>query len=183
MDYMVLNRSYEEVVTYEEAAAHLRIWDEEEKPYVESLIATAVFSAETYMKRFIGTTEVAFNVCVSSPVLPFPDVVSLGSVSYADPSTGLDVTLDASTDYKLDRYKKKIVITGAIPSHVQRLDVTATFGWGVDNIPPNVKHAVLMLVATLYEMREDATVGQGVTVTKVPITHKYLLNPYRFYSV
>ncbi|MDP5253370.1 MULTISPECIES: head-tail connector protein [unclassified Vibrio] len=184
MDYIVLNRSYEDVVTYEEAAAHLRIWDEEEKAYVESLIAAAIGSAEAYMKRFIGVTEVAFSIPVFNAVLPFPDLLSLNNIMYVDPDTGAEITLDGSTDYKLDRYKKKVTFTqGVIPSRVQRLDVNASFGWGGANVPPNVKHAVLMLVATLYEMREDATVGQGVTVTKVPITHKYLLNPYRFYSI
>ncbi|HCE1301206.1 TPA: phage gp6-like head-tail connector protein [Vibrio parahaemolyticus] len=182
MSYSILNRAYEGVVTYGEAAAHLRVWDEEDRPYIESLIYAAVSSAESYMKRFIGETRVAFTLSSFSQRLPFPDPMEVYDVLYLDNEGKLQTV--PITDYFLDRLRNRIVYTGSInQNEMQSIEVVATFGWGANKVPPSVKHAILMLVATLYEMREDATVGQGVTVTKVPVTHQYLLNPYRHYSV
>lgn len=182
MSYSILNRAYVGVVTYEEAAAHLRVWDEEDRPYIESLIYAAVSSVESYMKRFIGETRVVFTLSSLTQRLPFPDPVEVYDVLYQD-KEGNSHTVPV-TDYSLDRLRNRIIYTGSVnQNEMQNIEVEATFGWGTSNVPPSVKHAVLMLVATLYEMREDATVGQGVTVTKVPVTHQYLLNPYRHYSV
>ncbi|MCR9466645.1 phage gp6-like head-tail connector protein [Vibrio alginolyticus] len=182
MGYSVLNRINEGVVTYEQAAAHLRVWDEEDRPYIESLIDAAISSAESYMKRFIGETWVSFTLSSFSQTLPFPDPSEVYDVLYLDNENNLRAI--PVTDFFLDRLRNRIIYTGSVSQNeMQSIEVVATFGWGADKVPPSVKHAILMLVATLYEMREDATVGQGVTVTKVPVTHQYLLNPYRHYSV
>ena len=48
------------------------------------------------------------------------------------------------------------------------------------NLPPSLKHAILLMVGNLYMNREPVTFG---SVAQIPYTLEYLINLYRNFSV
>ncbi|HCG6971513.1 TPA: phage gp6-like head-tail connector protein [Vibrio parahaemolyticus] len=183
MSHVILSRAFTEVVPFEQVASHLRVWDEEDRAYIESLVDAAVCTAESYMNRLIIESVVLVGLSNFNQTLPLGRAKEIKEITYRLASLDVKVTLSPE-DYELDLLRNRIVLRrGVSIAGAYDIQVTLVTGWSADEIPANVKHAVLMLVATLYEMREDATVGQGVTVTKVPVTHRYLLNKHKIYSV
>ncbi|EOG7618215.1 head-tail connector protein [Vibrio parahaemolyticus] len=186
MAHLVLSRSFSEVVSYEEAKRHLRLWDDDQQLYVQSLIDAAVSSAEKYLNRLIIESTVLVTVDHIDNQLPLGKAKSVEEVTYYLPD-GSQHVLEPSA-YVFSKVRNKVILNTDARAHLRSIgahsfEVTMVTGWSADEIPADVKHAVLMLVATLFEMREDATVGQGVMVINVPITHRYLLNKHKIAAV
>lgn len=49
---------------------------------------------------------------------------------------------------------------------------------GGEKVPPPIIHAILLMVANLYANREPISY---TSVTEIPLSYKYLLNPYISY--
>lgn len=187
MAYIVLSRAFSEVVPFKQAASHLRVWDEEDKDYIESLIDTAVSVAESYMNRLVIESTVLVELNGVDQQLPLGRAKSVLEVTYLNTQTEEREVLPSSM-YTFDLLQNRIVLKRATKAYLQAHNASAyqakiVTGWAESEIPANVKHGILMLVGSLYEMREDATVGQGVTVNTVPVTHQYLFNKHKIYAV
>tara|TARA_Y100001960_G_C14784209_1_gene890294 strand:+ start:30254 stop:30817 length:564 start_codon:yes stop_codon:yes gene_type:complete len=187
MAHSILSRTFSDVVDVAMASQHLRLWDDSESDYVQNLIGAAIGVAEKYMGRLIAESTVIAELSTLEAQLPLGKATSVNEVTYVDYATEERVTLDPS-QYAFNPITNKLVLKREVIAALRRVhakdyQVTFVTGWKREEIPLSIKQGILLLVATMYEMREDAAVGQGVTVTTVPVTHKYLFNQYKIYQV
>lgn len=187
MAHRILSRTFSDVVGVDEASTHLRLWDNSEDAYVQNLIDAAVGVAEKYMSRVIAESTVIVETSTLDKQLPLGTAKSVLSVTYIEDATEERVELDTS-EYAFNPITNKIVLKKQAKARLMRVrardyQITYVTGWTKEEIPKSVIQGILMLVGTMYEMREDAAVGQGVTVTDVPVTHKYLFNQYKIYQL
>lgn len=187
MAYAILSRTFSDVVDVSEASTHLRLFDNSEDEYVQNLIDAAVNIAEKYMSRVITESTVIVETSTLDKQLPLGTAKSVQSITYIDDATEERIELDTS-QYAFNPITNKVVLKRQAKAFLMRArasdyQITFVTGWAREEIPKSVIQGILMLVGTMYEMREDAAVGQGVTVTDVPVTHKYLFNQYKIYQV
>jgi uncharacterized phiE125 gp8 family phage protein len=122
--------------------------------------------------------------------LPKPPLQSVTSVTYVD-ENGATQTL-ATTVYSVDAPEGPTCARGRIalkydqvwPStRYQPNCVTITFvaGYGDDgeSVPARLKMGMLLDIGTLYEIREDYIVGQGYTVSPVPIGSERIYQTFK----
>lgn len=180
MSHLILSRSFSEAVSYDLAKSHLRIFDDEEKGYIESLIESAVSFAESYMNRLVIESTVVVSMTDLHRQLPLGRAKEIVEIAYTDRYGNLKHLNDYTYSKLRNIIKpsKEVELIGA-----KDFEVTIVTGWSQDEIPAHVKQALLMLVGTFYEMREDALVGQGISLHKVPLTHKVLLNKSKIHAL
>lgn len=124
--------------------------------------------------------------------LPKPPLSSVTSVTYVD-ANGTTQTLSTSL-YTVEapagprgRRGRVILNYGEIwPStRPQPNAVTVRFvaGYGTtsDATPPRLKMGMLLDLGTLFEIREDHIIGQGYTVTPVPIGAERIYRAFKSY--
>jgi uncharacterized phiE125 gp8 family phage protein len=122
--------------------------------------------------------------------LPRPTCVSVASITYVD-LTGTEQTLDPSS-YYVDTSSEPariVPVPGTywpytqayLPGSVKVTFVAGSYGDGVEvnNCPNTVVMATLLMIGTMYENREDASIGNGITVTTLPLGVKALLDTER----
>lgn len=187
MAYHIVSRTFSNVVEVAEASKHLRLWDNSEDDYVQGLIDAAVEVAEKYMNRLITESTVIVERSTLTLALPLGKAKSVSSVTYINDITEERVDLPASA-YSFNHITNKIEIKRSVQQALdsvgaRNFQITYVTGWAIEEVPQAVKQGILMLVASMYEMREDAAVGQGITVTEVPVTHRYLFNKYKLHTV
>lgn len=170
----------------QEAKDHLRVTHDREDAIVDALIGAAreVAEDETGRALITQTWDLALDRFPAEIVLPKPPLQSVTSITYVD-TAGAPQVLDAA-DYQVD--------TGSVPGRIKpafgltwpgiRLDYNAVtvrfvcgFGDGVGDVPWRVKSAMLLILAELYERREEAVVGAAVN--PVPWNARALLWRHR----
>lgn len=149
-----------EPVTLPEAKKHVRSEHHtDDDAYLTSLIAAARDHVERYTGTNVARREVVtkcdcFADFAHVPVSPVNGV----AVTYLD-TAGAEQTL-ADTVYQLrnDDLRTAIVLKygQAWPAIQTGSRITVTFDAGYASVPPALKHAVLLWVASAYETREDA---------------------------
>jgi uncharacterized phiE125 gp8 family phage protein len=175
------------VVTWGEAAAHLRIDDNTEQALVEGYIAAATQHLDAKYGILAGTTlgvqtwELYLDAFPCGPIkLPLAPVVDVVSVGYAD-ADGVDQVVDPAS-YVVDNqsYDAWVVpVSGyAWPSTLAAINaVTVRFRAGTTaTIPAPVKLAIMELAGHFYENRETVT---AASLTEVPLSVYTLVAPFR----
>lgn len=160
-------------VTYEEAARHLRLDGDDEREYVEALIAVAqshIDGAEGWLGRAIGvqTLEVRCEHWPSS--LPFRPISSIVSVSVdGAPVDGIGVEPDG------------VLI---VPPRVARpaKEMSIRYLAGSETAPAPIRHAILLMVGDLYANRETTSERPRGSID-MSVTVERLLAPYRIWSL
>lgn len=118
--------------------------------------------------------------------LPKPPLRTVDSITYVD-ENGVTQTLSTSL-YTVDAPVGPTCARGRIllnydeswPStRYQQNAVTIEFTVGYTTIPPRLKMGMLLDIGTLYELREDYIVGQGYTVSPVPIGAERIYKQFR----
>jgi uncharacterized phiE125 gp8 family phage protein len=151
----------EEPVTLQEARAHLRL-ESGEDDYLSGLIAAARRHCESFQGRAYVTQTWDFYLdsfpggCIK---VSLPPLQSVTFVKYKDGS-GVLQTMDPS-EYVVDAFSEPGLIFCAYgkswPStypEVNAVQVRFVAGYGAAvDIPPEVKQAILLKVADLYEHR------------------------------
>jgi uncharacterized phiE125 gp8 family phage protein len=175
-----------EPVTLAEAKAHLRLEGDEDDAYVTALIQAARQHVEEVCWRGVvaQTREVVLDAfpCGDAVALPGGNLGAISSVVYVD-ADGEEQTLGAGV-YEADA----VSVPGRLllsynetwpgtRSQWNAVRVRYTVGWAVADVPAPVKHAVLLLVAHLYEQRTPEITG--TIVAKVAFAVDALLSPYR----
>lgn len=179
-----------EPVTRTEAKTHMRVTITDDDTYIDSCILAARKHAEGLTRRaFVTQTwDYTLNGFPAGAIaLPMQPVSSITSVSYIDSagSTALFTYGTSPDTAKYDVYTDgpRTLIAPKYnlvwpTTRITRNAVTVRFVAGYSSVPEDIKQAVLLLVAHLYEMREPVVAGSGVTVSEVPMTVDALLSPY-----
>jgi len=180
VDYTILEKGIGNILTLDQISQHLRIYDEYDEQYLFQLHDAAVDAAESYMNRVILQSKVIIETNNLLAKLPQGVASDVDSITYVNDSEQR-VSL---TDYTFNTITNRVEINKATAltlnsAKASKYQITFNTGWYLDEIPSVITQAVLILIGSLYEMREDAVVGQGVTVNKIPNTHKQLLSKYK----
>jgi uncharacterized phiE125 gp8 family phage protein len=183
-----------EPVSVSEAKSHLRVDIADDDTLIGTLITAARVHVEQHVKRALvsQTWDLVLNRFPPGPEirLPLPPLASVTSISYTDEDGGAGVV--SSSDYVVDtdREPGRVVLKNgkAWPAVILReaagVRVRFVAGYGAAAaVPVPIKQAILLLVGTLYENREDTLVAQGVTVMRIPFGVEALLMPYRVIRV
>ena len=181
-----------EPVTLEEAKQHLRVDTSDD----DGLIAGYVLAARHWVESQCGPmltqtwdymVDDAWPMIEHRYAIPIPlrPVQSVTSVTYVD-SAGASQTLSAAlyqtvlnvpTPYITRAYGASWPTVRDQPACIT-VRFVAGYGAHPGSIPDPLRVAMLMLVGSFYEHREEVVVGQ--TAVKVPFGVEALIAPYRF---
>lgn len=143
--------------------------------------------AEAYLQRPIvsQTRELtldAFPTC--GIILRDAPIISIESIAYADADGAVQPLVGFQQDLYSDPARLMPAYGQAWPVTRDVLNAVAVryvAGYGAaDAVPEEIKCAVLLVVADLYEHREDSI--DGVPISEVPTSAASLLNLVRSYS-
>jgi uncharacterized phiE125 gp8 family phage protein len=163
-----------EPVTLAEAKGHLRVDASTDDTYIASLIKAAREWCEEYLDRSLVYTQWQvktdfFPVEFEVPRPPIATAGTFTAVTLTYESTDGTTKTVAGPDYRVDRDSTPAVVrnvyNGTWPSDylADANAVTLTFwaGYGADGaaVPQVIKHAMLMLVAHMYEHRLSVLAG------------------------
>ena len=184
MKYKLVTAPASLPLTVNEVKEHLRITNTGEDNYINNLIKTATKSTEKYLNRALltQTYDLYLDRWENVIQLPFPPLVSVTSVTY-----NVNQTL-ATSLYK--------VVNSAEPGYIQRAYDTSYptldnipdaiviryicgYGEDAEDIPEDIRHALLLQVGDMYAHRETM-----LSDTRVFILRKYLydlIHPYKIY--
>ena len=172
-----------EPVSLEEVKQHLRITDTSEDTLIESLISVAREWCETYENRVYTETliEAHYNNISHEMVLPINPVISIDKIEYKN-SLGI-YELVSEGDYEIDSYSFVAYIYFVNPSYaiasnvINPVRVTYKAGYLDDPssgevLPARVKHSIKLIVAHLFEHREQVS---ETSLNTIPFSAKNLL--------
>lgn len=179
-------------ISMEEAKIHLRLGDQDEEDLlIETFLAAATEQAEEFTRRrFVTQTWKVFMdefQCDSDDaiLLPYPPTQSITHVKYYDVS-GTLVTLVNNTDYVLDSKRKparllpasNVVWPTVQTDKPNAVEIQFVCGYGTPSVvPSSIKAACLLILANLFEHRQELIVGN--IVNQIPKASEWLLWPYR----
>lgn len=172
-----------EPVTVDEAKEHIQGLEEITlyDVYIESLITACREIAENYIWGCIveSTFKLRLKNFPASIKIPKPPLVSITSITYTDLNNVIQ-TLDESK-YEVINWSEpgKIVFNQAPSTNNKEGNITIEYVAGYETVPASIKQAIMMMIRTLYDNREDEN---NRNITELPITSKYLLKPYRCYE-
>ena len=172
-----------EPVTLTEAKEHLGVSGSDDDSYIPALITAARHRAELYTQRYIEaqTWDYTLDKFPSREFeLPINPITSITSVKYFD-SDQVEQTL-SSANYELDSTStvarlRPISSENWPATYDQYNAVTIRIVGGYATTPLAISQAILMIIGTLYNDREDTIVGASVADVGLP--SQRLLAPYR----
>ena len=153
-----------EPVTLADAKAHLRVDGTDEDAYITGLIGVARVAAEERLERTLVSTtwRLTLDGFPDAVKLTMPPIVSVQSLTYWD-ATGVQQTL-APADYVLDAVSEPGYLVPAPgkawPStqsgriNAVTVDYTAGYGATAADVPPPIRHWILLAIGDLYAQRE-----------------------------
>lgn len=151
-----------DVVTLAKAKKHLRVDADftDEDDLIQDYIDAAVTQAENYIGGHITDKNIVIKMTgFDNPLVfeAFP-VKAVTSVKYFEQGDETEKTMDA-VNYTLTAETSKrfaIRFKGDLPTVQDRFDaVTVTINVGMETIDKPIAQAVLLMVADMYERRED----------------------------
>lgn len=181
-----------EPITRAEAKLHLRIDHADEDGLIDSLVSTARRHTElTVLHRVLLTqtwdyylSEFPGDGIIS---IPLPPLQGVSSVKYKD-KDGAETTL-ATSEYIVDTQSEPGRVSLAYgkswpsftPYPINPIKITFTAGWtAAENVPLEIKQALLLLIGHFYENREIFLVGD--IPRAYPLAYESLLASYRVWS-
>lgn len=170
----------EPVVTFEEAAKHLRLDDDEERDYVTGLIAAAqgwIDGPAGWLGRSVGVQELEWRDDCLPARLPFHPVIEVDAATVDGEAADLPAWTDeGNLAWPLGVARGATVIRYRA-GYGKPNDASPPV-W-INDAPAPIKVAILMLVAQWYMAR--AAVNIGNIVNEMPFAVEALLQPYRVY--
>jgi uncharacterized phiE125 gp8 family phage protein len=176
------------VLTLAEMRLHLRLDTvggvHPDDTLISSLLSSAVQYCEHYTQRSVGsqTLELALDAFPDGPIsLPKGPLQSVTSVSYvntAGTTTTLSNTLYAIDDYGLEAWL--ITKYGTSWPDTEGSANCVKVRYVAGSIEPAVKSAILLILAHLYENRENSSVLQ---LKSLPMGVDSLLDTVKAWSI
>lgn len=174
-------------VTVQEIKDHLRILDADEDTFLKGLIEAAFDIASEYVGFSLRKASVEYWFKDSCIVIP-SRVISVTSVQYVDENGNLQSATYNALGRAYGSYSYDITITEApttVVDYGDQYKVIVTEGFEIVDasvsqgfkFPAALKSAIFMIVANLYEQRQDD--AMGVQVSPIPMNSRYLLDPYK----
>ena len=169
-------------VTLKELKGHLRITVDDENITLQGYLNAALDYVETQtgLKLSNTTRTVYFDDLDSDMEIAGANPTSI-VVQYVD-TDGATQTLSSAL-YVLKTHKAVPYLTKAfgaaypdVRAQDAAVDVAYTSGYTSVTLPGTLKAAVLILAASLYEIREEFVIG--TIVSKAPTTVERLIHPY-----
>lgn len=159
----------------------------------DALLATYITAARQYVETRLSTALITQTWILyrdyfpgSEFRLPRAPLQSVTSIKYTD-EDGTESTYDSS-NYQVDAVSKPgrvaLASSASWPSVTLRemngfyVTYVAGYGSGPSNVPGPIKQALFLLVADMYEFRENSIVEQGVTIEQLPFGIRSLLSSY-----
>lgn len=173
-------------VTLTEAKAHLRVDGTDDDAYITALIAVAAESVQNYSgwQLMEATYEIALKEFPKEYIelVPVPYWEGL-KVTYKNLS---NQTVDITSDCDVDDYSipARVYHKTGWPTDLYSLanNVFVEFKTGHEEaqlVPPQLKQAMLLQIAHLYEHREDVSDRQ---IYELPQASKWLMDQIRIYN-
>lgn len=187
-----------EPVTLAEAKEQLRVTDSNSDDLINRLIIAATDYTENVLSRSIIEKTIdlyldAFPPADNVPIeIPMPPLISITSIKYYDNSdveqtwSSALYTVDTDQSYKGRVYPAINQSWPSTRNYPKAVHVEYQAGYAdsgdspvdeADNVPDEIKHAILLLIGHLFENREATTVG--VEVKSVPLGYDALLANYK----
>lgn len=167
----ILNQTaFTDVVTLAEAKTQCRVTHTFDDDYITALIPVACEMAQSYSGRLLtlGSCASVVENYQTSILLPFGEVTDI---------TELLIDGEVSTEFEFEEVTQKVNITTTLT--FSKVKITYDCGYAV--VPSAVKQAILMIISTLYNNRQDFVVG--LTVAEVPMVSRTLLDTVKFYGI
>lgn len=174
------------------AKAHLRVIDTVEDNLISNLIKVARETAENITNRALATQTLELTLPefpIGNIRLPRSPIQGVTSIKYKD-STGLIDTTWPAENYIVDTAMEPVEIALAYgktypsfieyPSGAIKIIYVAGYNTTTNICPLSIKQAMLLLISTLYESRENVIIGQ--TISEIPFGVNALLYPYKIFS-
>ena len=181
-------------VTVDEIKEFARIDGTDEDSILESFLVGVVNSVEAYLGRALitRTYKLIMDEWNSKDIeLPMPPLISVSSVKTVDES-------DTETTYSSSNYfvitesiPGRLVIKkdAEIPTNTERYqagyNITFTAGYGTNrnNVPKQIRIAIMQWVTIIYENRSmaenDFNSNNKITGREIPMEVQNILKPYR----
>jgi uncharacterized phiE125 gp8 family phage protein len=174
------------VVSFQEAKDHLRVRHDDEDMLIETYVAAATASLDGpagWLGRALGRQELeatddVFRDCMR---LPYPPILDVVSIKYLN-AGGVEATILPS-EYEMrgsligSAFGKRWPAVLAHPGSVR-----IRYWAGYDEVPAQVRAAILLMVGDLYANRETVAIGVSAAAIPMSTTVLNLLNPLRVYS-
>ncbi len=195
MNLKLITAATIEPVSLTEAKAHLRVTSTDEDTLIGIIIKAARQSAESMTRRSLASQVFELSLDdfpEEEIVLPMPPVESITSIKYKD-SDGVETTWDSSKYVFYNSEPAKIIpVYGEVfpsftpyPAGAVKIRFTAgykTSGTDISLIIPEaIKQALLLLIGSFYENREDL-LSKGHIPKSLPFGVDALLYPYRIWG-
>ena len=180
-----------EPITLDEAKLHLRVEGDDEKALIETLIAAARRQAESYMGRALISQvwDMDMDRFPRGEIeVPRPPLRAVESIAYLDPQ-GATQTIPIA-DYRVDSKREPGRVTPAdgeawpatlAVTNAVTVRFAAGYGDAADDVPEDIRQAILLIVGRLYAHRED--VVQGAPLHTLSRGSESLMGPYRMVRV
>ena len=184
-----LSADITEPVELDEMRDHLIVEHNEHDSYISLLIPAARKVAENYIDGVISDREYTLYLDNFEQIIELPfRPVDIGSIAIA--YTDDDDAPQTIADYALEWLTFSVKVKPAcgaswptIETGKDKVQITFTAGYDAafNEVPPDMKHAIMMIGATLYDQREDHTAA--VELKNVPTSSRLLLDAYRKVTV
>ncbi|MGV3649847.1 MAG: head-tail connector protein [Devosia sp.] len=176
------------IISWEEVQRHL-LPSEDDQELLESYLAAATAwldGPDGWLGRSLGLQTLELVDCgFGNDRLPLPPIVDIVSIKYIDTS-GAEQTMP-DTDYRLlsngsiwaERWPTVKGPDAVRIRYRAGYDGEPAADDGTGDVPPAIKHAILMLVGQWYATREAINIGN--IVSDLPFGVEALLSPYRIW--
>ena len=165
-----------QIITTGDAKTHLRVDGTSEDTYINGLVRAATSVIENYTERQLGIATWLLQVNELRDIdLPKHPVSMISQIQYYDRGNALQTLNTGLYDLIAGEEKSSLVFEDELPDLSDRVDaVQITFVSGYNSIPDVLVSAVLLVLGSLYDKRDD-------TVKKLPTAAEYLAQPYKRY--
>lgn len=213
MSLVLITPPAEEPISVGEAKAHCRVSITDDDALLSALVIAARQHVESYTRRalitqtwegtldqFPDSGQAAYRGLgttvgrESEIALPLPPLVSVTSVKYLETAAGALTTL-ATTEYLVDTASQPGRLTPAYGKYwpctypvMNAVTIRYVAGYGAAGaVPQAVKQAMLLLIGSWYDAREqwsvvERSITNGIEIAGLPAAAA-LLAPYMMYTV